>query len=55
MVEDVLILVLVDVGLGHHGGVRRRMAGLHVLILVLVDVGLGLQHNLIIQPLYQES
>ena len=37
----VLILVLVDVGLGHVRGVPRPRRGEPVLILVLVDVGLG--------------
>ena len=37
----VLILVLVDVGLGQADGEVRREDAVRVLILVLVDVGLG--------------
>ena len=40
----VLILVLVDVGLGRGGKVAAKITG-EVLILVLVDVGLGLTVN----------
>ena len=41
LVWPVLILVLVDVGLGHDAELRKYTTLEGVLILVLVDVGLG--------------
>ena len=50
----VLILVLVDVGLGRRA-FHARPRRVDVLILVLVDVGLGLEQLLRLCQYYEES